>query len=46
MWSSVFGDLSTIVDECRAELVGAYLIDDPRGLALFGHTDRALLTPG
>ncbi|KAJ5690133.1 hypothetical protein N7462_004525 [Penicillium macrosclerotiorum] len=44
-WTSVFGDLSTTVDECRAELVGAYLIDDPRVLALFGHTERALVTP-
>ena len=37
-WTGVFGDLATTVDECRAELVGAYLMDDPELLALFGYT--------
>src|ERR1700759_3137205 len=27
-WTGVFEDLSTTVDECRAELVGAYMMDD------------------
>ncbi|KAL7919046.1 peptidase family M49 domain-containing protein [Trichoderma austrokoningii] len=38
-WTGQFGDLATTVDECRAELVGAYLMDDPDLLALFGFTD-------
>jgi dipeptidyl-peptidase-3 len=37
-WTGVFGDLATTVDECRAELVGAYLIDDAEILQLFGYT--------
>ncbi|KAL8936847.1 MAG: hypothetical protein Q9216_004714 [Gyalolechia sp. 2 TL-2023] len=37
-WTGVFGDLATTVDECRAELVGAYLMDDTALLALFGYT--------
>ncbi|KAL8993729.1 MAG: hypothetical protein Q9169_006126 [Polycauliona sp. 2 TL-2023] len=36
-WTGVFGDLATTVDECRAELVGAYLMDDMDLLALFGY---------
>ena len=32
----MFGDLATSVDECRAELVGAYLMDDTDILSLFG----------
>jgi dipeptidyl-peptidase III len=38
-WTGQFGDLATTVDECRAELVGAYLMDDPELLELFGYTD-------
>ncbi|RMJ26745.1 Peptidase family M49 [Aspergillus sp. HF37] len=38
-WTDVFGDLATTVDECRAELVGAYLMDDLDILRLFGYTD-------
>ncbi|KAJ9137352.1 Dipeptidyl peptidase 3 [Coniochaeta hoffmannii] len=37
-WTGQFGDLATTVDECRAELVGAYLMDDAELLALFGFT--------
>ncbi|KAL8824918.1 MAG: hypothetical protein Q9170_007999 [Blastenia crenularia] len=37
-WTGVFGDLATTVDECRAELVGAYLMDNTELLALFGYT--------
>ncbi|KAL3434216.1 peptidase family M49-domain-containing protein [Aspergillus tetrazonus] len=39
-WTGVFEDISTTVDECRAELVGAYLFDDPEILALFGYTQQ------
>lgn len=37
-WTSVFSDLATTVDECRAELVASYLIDDLELLGLFGFT--------
>lgn len=37
-WTGQFGDLATTVDECRAELVGAYLMDDKELLALLGYT--------
>lgn len=37
-WTGVFEDLATTVDECRAELVGAYLIDEPEVLDLFGYS--------
>lgn len=40
-WTGQFRDLATTVDECRAELVGAYLMDDPDLLALFGFTDES-----
>ncbi|KAL9034090.1 MAG: hypothetical protein Q9180_005596 [Flavoplaca navasiana] len=40
-WTGVFGDLATTVDECRAELVGAYLMDDMELLALFGYTSSS-----
>ncbi|KAI8633195.1 peptidase family M49-domain-containing protein [Xylariaceae sp. FL1651] len=39
-WTGQFGDLSTTVDECRCELVGAFLMDDPELLALFGYTEH------
>lgn len=35
-WTGVFGDLATSLDECRAECVGAYLMDDEDLLTLFG----------
>ncbi|KAK7931542.1 dipeptidyl-peptidase 3 [Apiospora marii] len=38
-WTGQFGDLATTVDECRAELVGAYLMDDKELLVLFGFTE-------
>ncbi|KAI1274271.1 peptidase family M49-domain-containing protein [Xylaria sp. FL0933] len=38
-WTGQFGDLATTVDECRAELVGTYLMDDPELMKLFGYTD-------
>lgn len=40
-WTGQFEDLATTVDECRAELVGAYLMDDPELLALFGFTEES-----
>ncbi|KAL4792863.1 dipeptidyl peptidase III [Aspergillus venezuelensis] len=44
-WTGVFGDLATTVDECRAELVGAYSIDDEDILGLFGVTEYGDVTP-
>lgn len=43
-WTGQFGDLATTVDECRAELVGAYLMDDRELLALVGFTDDSETT--
>ncbi|KAL4893275.1 peptidase family M49-domain-containing protein [Aspergillus ambiguus] len=40
-WTGVFEDIATTVDECRAELVGAYLIDEPEILQLFGYNDES-----
>ncbi|GKZ34170.1 bifunctional diacylglycerol diphosphate phosphatase/phosphatidate phosphatase [Aspergillus brasiliensis] len=44
-WTGVFNDLATTVDECRAELVGAYLIDDLDILRIFGYTDQSEVQP-
>jgi dipeptidyl-peptidase III len=44
-WTGQFGDLATTVDECRAELVGAYLMDEPELLSLFGYNERSEITP-
>lgn len=38
-WTGLFGDIATTVDECRAELVGAYLMSDKELLEMFGFTD-------
>ncbi|KAI4120527.1 MAG: hypothetical protein LQ338_006955 [Usnochroma carphineum] len=43
-WTGVFADLATSVDECRAELVGAYLMDDMEILGLFGFSGRSDIT--
>ena len=43
-WTSVFGDIATTVDECRAECVGAYLLSDRPLLAMFGYTDTSEVT--
>ena len=43
-WTGQFGDLATTVDECRAELVGAYLMDDKELLAIFGISDTSDIT--
>jgi dipeptidyl-peptidase-3 len=45
-WTGLFGDLATTVDECRAELVGAYLMDDKKLLELFGFTGKSEITAG
>ncbi|KAF2477130.1 peptidase M49, dipeptidyl-peptidase III [Lindgomyces ingoldianus] len=43
-WTGQFGDLATTVDECRAELVGAYLMDDTELLGLFGYNEGSEIT--
>lgn len=43
-WTGQFGDLATTVDECRAELVGAYLMDDTELLGLFGYNENSETT--
>lgn len=43
-WTGQFGDLATTVDECRAELVGAYLMDDKDLLKVLGFTDATDVT--
>lgn len=43
-WTSVFEDLATTVDECRAEIVGAYLIDESEILGLFGYDENSEVT--
>ncbi|KAH8719326.1 peptidase family M49-domain-containing protein [Phaeosphaeriaceae sp. PMI808] len=43
-WTGQFGDLATTVDECRAELVGAYLMDDVELLKLLGHGESSEVT--
>ncbi|KID79394.1 Dipeptidyl peptidase 3 [Metarhizium brunneum] len=40
-WTGQFGELATTVDECRAELVGAYLMDDSELLEMFGFTETS-----
>ena len=43
-WTGQFADLATTVDECRAELVGAYLVDDVELLRLFGFDQTSAIT--
>ncbi|CAI6259664.1 unnamed protein product [Periconia digitata] len=43
-WTGQFGDLATTVDECRAELVGAYLMDDVELLGLFAYDENSEIT--
>lgn len=43
-WTGQFADLATTVDECRAELVGAFLMDNKALLALFNYTDDSDIT--
>jgi hypothetical protein len=44
-WTGQFEDLATTVDECRCELVGAYLMDDVDLLALFGFDENSAIRP-
>ena len=44
-WTGVFADLATSVDECRAELVGAYLMDNKDLLGLFGFDSSSEISP-
>lgn len=43
-WTGLFGDIATTVDECRAELVGAYLMSDKELLKMFGFTNDSDIT--
>ena len=43
-WTGQFGDLATTVDECRAELVGAYLMDNKDLLEHLGFHDKSEIT--
>lgn len=45
-WTGQFGDLATTVDECRAELTGAYLLDDLELLELLGFNETTEITAG
>ncbi len=41
-WTGVFGDLATSLDECRAECVGAYLMDNEELLRLFSFDESKM----
>ena len=41
-WTGVFGDLATSLDECRAECVGAYLMDNEELVRLFGFDESKM----
>lgn len=41
-WTGVFGDLATSLDECRAECVGAYLMDNEKLLKLFAFDESKM----
>jgi dipeptidyl-peptidase-3 len=43
-WTGQFEELATTIDECRAELVGAYLMDDKELLSLLGFTSNSTIT--
>lgn len=43
-WTSVFEDIATTVEECRAILVSQYLIDNKELLSIFGYTDTSSIT--
>ncbi|KAG8424919.1 hypothetical protein J3458_001673 [Metarhizium acridum] len=40
-WTGQFGQLATTLDECRAEPVGAYLMDDSELLEMLGFTETS-----
>lgn len=41
-WTGAFGDLATSLDECRAECVGAYLMDDEKLLKMFAFDETKM----
>ncbi|OBT61231.1 hypothetical protein VE03_09671 [Pseudogymnoascus sp. 23342-1-I1] len=43
-WTSLFEDIATTVEECRATLVSEYLIDNKELLSIFGYTDTSSIT--
>lgn len=45
-YRSVFRDLATSMEECRADCVGAYLMFERELLAIFGYTDTSEVTSG
>ncbi|KAG8163231.1 hypothetical protein KVR01_006528 [Diaporthe batatas] len=40
-WTGVFGEIATSVEECRAEVMSLYLMDNKELLSIFGHDDTA-----
>ncbi|RMY68891.1 hypothetical protein D0863_06811, partial [Hortaea werneckii] len=44
-WTGVFQDIATIVDECRAECIGAYLMSETDLWSLCGYTDQGSISP-
>jgi dipeptidyl-peptidase-3 len=40
-WTSVFGEIATAVEECRATLISYYLIDDAALLRAFGYSEES-----
>ena len=40
-YNGVFGDLATLMEECRAECVGAYFMFESELLAIFGYTEKS-----
>jgi dipeptidyl-peptidase-3 len=43
-WNSVFGEIAGAVEECRAEVMSMYLIDNKELLSTFGHDDKTPIT--
>lgn len=43
-WTELLGDIATIVDECRAECIGAYLLSNRELIEMFGFTDQTAIT--
>jgi dipeptidyl-peptidase-3 len=43
-WTSVFGNLATSMEECRAECVGSYLLTLLPLLRIFGYTESSEIT--
>lgn len=43
-WTSVFGEIAGSVEECRAELLSFYLMDNKDLLSIFGHDDTTSIT--